>query len=208
MILMPINSWTSFKTTVLLSKGLGIQFSEYSDRYEVYAAEAGTFTWSICILKDGGSDVTDFETNYKSKANKSVLQQSPPFAAKVLPNGKKLYTRVHGIQASVSGAPDNIDFVIPYDNCKITGLEIIGGNTGDTISLKVLDTPTGTISGIADYMLNQFGFDVNVSKDFYKRDSAYDADLIKDMKIRIEYDSIATLPALVYINLIIHEVKD
>lgn len=156
-------------------------------------------------LSGSGSVQVDF---LKNTTPPNIAASNYPFASKVLPNGKKLYTRVHGIQISVSGAPDNIDFVIPYDNCKLTGLEIIGGNLGDTVNLKVLDTPTGTISGVADYTLNQFGFDVNISKDFYRRDSAYDADLIKDMKIRIEYDSIATLPVPVYINLILHEVKD
>lgn len=156
-------------------------------------------------LSGNGSAQVDF---LKNTVPPNIAASNYPFASKVLPNGKKLYTRVNGVQASVSGAPDNIDFVIPYDNCKLTGIEIIGGNAGDTVNLKVLDTPTGTVSGVANYMLNQFGFDVNVSKDYYKRDSAYDADLIKDMKIRIEYDSAAALPIPVYINFILHEVKD
>jgi hypothetical protein len=156
-------------------------------------------------LIGSGSAQVDF---LKNTTPPNIAASNYPFASKILPNGKKLYARVHGIQASVSGDAYTIDFVIPYNDCKLTGIEIIGGNTGDTINLKVLDTPAGTISGIADYMLNQFGFDVNVSKDFYERDSAYDADLIKDMKIRIEYDSASTLPIPVYINFILHEVKD
>ena len=154
------------------------------------------------------TNINDAIDYIKGNLPSLVKSSNQPFADKVLPNGKKLYTRVHGVSASVSGTPDNIDFVIPYDNCKLTGIEILNGLVGDTCNLKVLDTPTGTISGVANYMLNQFGFDVNVNKDFYKRESAYDADLRKDMKIRIEYESIAALPANVFVNFILHEVKD
>jgi hypothetical protein len=156
-------------------------------------------------LSGTGSDQVDF---LKNSTPPNIAASNYPFASKVLANGKKLYTRVHGVSASVSGAPDNIDFVVPYNNCKLTGIEIVGGNLGDTCNLKILDTPTGTISGVPDYVLNQFGFDVNVGKDYYKRESSYDADLIKDLKIRVEYDSAATLPIPVYINFILHEVKD
>lgn len=135
------------------------------------------------------------------------MQINLPFCSKELPDGRKLYLRVHGISGAVSGAPDNLDFTVPYDNCKLTGIEIIGGVIGDTCNLKVLDTPTGTVSGEANKVLNQSGFDVNVAKDYYKRECVYDADLIKDMKIRVEYDSIAALPVNVYINIILHEVK-
>ena len=137
-----------------------------------------------------------------------VSVKTSPFADKVLSNGKKLYTRVHGVSAEVSGAPDNITFTVPYTACKLTGIEIIGGALGDKVNLKILDSTTGTYTGSANYQLNQFGFDVNVAKDFYSRESAYDADLFLNMQIRVEYDSVAALPANVYINFILHEVKD
>lgn len=132
-----------------------------------------------------------------------------PFAAKVLPDGKKLYTRVHGVSSSVAGAPDNIDFLVPYNNCKLTGLEIINGELGDKVNLKILDTPTGTISGTPYAVLNQFGYNVCIASNYYERESPYDADLIKDLTIRLEYDAINTdlLPKTVYVNFVLHEVK-
>lgn len=157
------------------------------------------------IYKNSGAQAI----NYLLGTSQEVLVSSqPPFAAKTLPNGKKLYTRVHGVAASVSGAPDDIIFTVPYAACKLTGIEIIGGQIGDTVNLKVLDSTTGTYTGVANYQLNQFGYDVNVAKDFYSRESAYDADLFQGMQIKVEYDSVATLPANVYLNFILHEVKD
>lgn len=74
MIIMPVNTWTSFKTIVIDNKKLDIQFTESSDKYEVFASDAGAFVWNICLLKDSGDDVTDFETNYKDSSNKKIDQ--------------------------------------------------------------------------------------------------------------------------------------
>lgn len=160
----------------------------------------------------GNSDILDIATaiNFLKRAlpvyTKPMLY---PFADKKLPDGKKLFKRVHGVSAQVSGSPDNIDFVVPYNNCKITGVEIINGDFGDKVNFKVYDTPTGTLSGIPDLMLNQFGFNVNIRKEYHKDECNYDADLIKDMKIRVEFDAVTSdlLPKTVYINFILHEVK-
>ncbi len=199
--------WATFKS-VVTGQNLTFKYVTLDNNYYMYTENASPIACHVEITNPANSDQTDFETNLKSKGNRSEAVTIAPFADKVLPNGKRLYTRVHGIQASVSGAPDTIDFNIPYNNCKLTGIEILNGLTGDTCNLKVIDTPSGTISGVPNAVLNQFGFDVNVNKDYYKRESAYDADLIKDMKIRVEYDSIATLPANIYLNFILHEVKD
>lgn len=155
-------------------------------------------------------DINTAINTLKNNLPAQVNSSNQPFASKILSNGKKLFMRVHGIQAQVSGAPDNIDFTIPYTNCKITGIEILNGELGDKINFKVLDTASGTISGIPNYMLNQFGFDVRIGSALYKHESGYDADLIQGMVLRLEYDAITSdlLPKNVYINFILHEVKD
>jgi hypothetical protein len=167
------------------------------------------------IAKDdtGNNDIADIvlAINYlKNLTTPSVANINQPFASKILSDGKKLYTRIHGISATVSGAADNIDFSVPYNNCKITGIEIFNGELGDKINLKILDTPTGTISGVANYTLNQFGFNVYIDSAMYRYQSNYDADLIKDMVLRLEYDAITAdeSPKTVYVNIILHEVKD
>lgn len=149
----------------------------------------------------------DFLKNNLPKTVESTLY---PFAAKVLSNGKRLYTRIHGASQSVAGAPDNIDFTIPYASCKLTGIEIFNGEKGDKVNFKVLDTSEGIISGIPNYVLNQFGFNVNIADGYYKFTSNYDADLIQNMKLRIEFDAITSdlLPKNIYVNFILHEVVD
>jgi hypothetical protein len=65
---MDIALWSDFKS-LIASKALMIQYSDLGDKYDIYAPEAQTFLWHTFLSKDGGTDVTDFETNYKAKAN-------------------------------------------------------------------------------------------------------------------------------------------
>lgn len=124
------------------------------------------------------------------------------FREKVI-DGKKLFRRKHGLELDLS-LQNYVEFNIPYACCKINEVEIINPLSDDKINFKVLDTPTGTISTVPNLMLNQFGFDVNLPDGQMYRDiSSYDADLIGDMKIRIEYTSTRT--DKVYFNIVLHE---
>lgn len=196
-------NWPDFKNLINNTQA-SIFHVETSNSYKIFLNLNGLIVTCI-IAKD---EATEFETSYKSISNKNNANViNSPFAMKAA-GTKKFFMRIHGVSAEVQSAPNNIDFVVPYNTCKITGVEIVGGELGDKVNLKVLDTPTGTISGIANHILNQFGYNVNLSKDYYKYESAYDADLIKDMKIRIEYDAKDELsPKTVYINFILHELK-
>ena len=158
---------------------------------------------------DGTTDIIDINDaiNFlKNNLTPEVSSTSYPFASKILPDGKKLFGRAHGKTFVLNSGANVLDFDIPYANCKITGVEIIGGEVGDTLDFFVLDDSLGTYSTIPDYPLNQFGFDVGISKDFYKRESVYDADLYYNMCISIAYYSQSA--KTVYINYILHEVKD
>lgn len=128
----------------------------------------------------------------------------PPFASKTV-GTLKLYTRTHGQRFDLVQGSNNLDFVIPYAQCKFNGLELTGAQEGDKVTLQVLDTPTGTISGVPNYLLNTFGTDVNVAKDFYSRESKYDADMIQNLKIRLVYNSISAKN--IGVNYMLHELK-
>lgn len=127
-----------------------------------------------------------------------------PFAAKTI-GTKKLFKRVNGIQSAVIIGSTDIIFTVAYAWCKITGLELIGSETLDRVSLYILDSSTGTYSTIANGMLNQFGFNVNVAKDYYNHTSEYDADLYQNMQIKVSYTSISA--KTIGINFILNEVK-
>lgn len=132
------------------------------------------------------------------------LQQ--PFSSKQLIDGKKLYSRVTGKSFYVVTGTNTLEYTITHSQVKFNELEILCGDLGETVNLKILDTSTGAYSTIPNYMFNQFGFDVNIAKDYYHRASSYDADLYVGMRIVIEYTSLSNKN--ICINYIIHEVKD
>ena len=164
------------------------------------------------------TDISQAIDIIKGLIPKQVENIQQPFAAKRLPNGKKLYRRIHGITTNVDDIEVTLDFTVPYTACKILGLQILNGKLGDKANFKVLDTVDGLVQqsmGVpAQYItphlqLNQFGFDVYIEPGIAKYPSKYDADLIAGMVLRIEYDAIdELLPRTVYINYDLHEVKD
>ena len=80
--------------------------------------------------------------------------------------------------------------------------------TGDAApDFEVYDTPNGDISGYPDVKLNQFGFNVYMPNDICSCSSIYDADLIKDMKIRVVYTNNTASDVEIGINLMLHEVR-
>lgn len=136
-----------------------------------------------------------------------VVQSIPapaPFAAKTI-GTKKLYKRVTGIQASVIAGITDVLFTIPYSWAKITGIEIVGGAILDKISLFVLDSAAGNYTGSANATLNQFGFNVNVNKDYYINTSEFDADLYLNMQIKVSYNT--PVAKTIGLNFILNEVK-
>jgi hypothetical protein len=127
-----------------------------------------------CKLRSDTADYTDYTTNYQSAANPSMTNQDgvpvyhlSAFADKKLPNGKKIYKRVHGQSAGVSTTQSSHKFVIPYTECKITAVEIVGAEKGDFVDFKIL-APN-------DAQLNQFGFNVYLAADFHEEVSNYEA---------------------------------
>lgn len=202
-------SWFDLKTFIDQRKVI-CQWASLNGSYHVYASDSG-FGLSCLLSQDGSAaaDVLDFETNYKAAGNKSpaqglVITATPAFAAKTI-GTKKLYKRVHGIKQALTVGINTILFTIPYPWVKITDLEIVGGETLDDVSLCVLDTATGTYSTVANSMLDQFGFSVNVASGCYRYTSEFDADFYQNMQIKIVYNSISAKN--VGINFILNEVK-
>ena len=121
-------------------------------------------------------------------------------------NAKRLFKRFHGQKFAVEQGGNVLDFIVPYEMCKISSVEIIGGTSLDTASLEVLDTEAGTISGVSNAKLGQFAFDVNISQGFSAAESSYCTDLIQGLIIRITYTS--STNKTIGINYVLHEEKD
>ena len=137
-----------------------------------------------------------------------VVQEvaSAPFAAKVLSDGRKLFKRVHGVFGNVpANSTADIDFIVPYTQAKINGLEILGASHGDSANFLVLDSAMGMITTVPFYQLNQFGFDVCMRKDFHVEESQYDADVYGGMVLRLQFTNSTNDNKSVGANFILHE---
>lgn len=153
-------------------------------------------------------DRADYENNFSSTSNSKLgnYYSREPFATKVLKDGTKLFRRKHGYEIEVPANSSGVlEANVEYARCKINKLEIIDANPLDEIDLIILDTPTGLISSIPDYPLNQFGFSVKVSSLLYSDKSDYDAELLKDMKVKVVYRNKTNVSKKVGINVTFHE---
>ena len=215
-------NWSDFKT-VLNARTVSPQCIVVGENYWIKLIDGAFEVECLIPTNPELSDTSEFLASYQANCNKALMppvtitsQPIPPaFNAKtVTVNGSKksLFKRHTGIQAQVYAAqPTNIFFTIPYNSCKMTGASIIGGEILDTIDLFVLDTDTNTYSQAPvnivgpNFKLNQFGFNVNVAKDFFQNSSQYDADLYIGMKIKVVYSSKSD--KTIGINIDLHEVK-
>lgn len=145
----------------------------------------------------------------KRDAKGEITSLPAPFKAKATELGS-LFRRKHGFKFDapiLAGQSATIDLVVPYNYVKINELELIECNKGDAIDMIVHDTPTGAISGYPNVALNQFGFNVYITDGHYKDVSDYDADLIKDMVIKITYKNNSLEPITPMGNITWHEIK-
>jgi hypothetical protein len=194
--------WTVLKSFVD-SRSLSIQFIEADDRYFLWAFDGPMFI-SCQVMKDGGADVTAFEASYKAAGNRQPSLATTAFSSKVF-GTKKLFARNTGFQQALAVGANIVNYTATYPWCKILGVEVVGGETGDYADFRVYDTPAGTYSGVPNLLLNQFAYSVNIPKDYYQRVSQFDADLYAGMIIRIDYTSVSA--KTVGFNLVMNEVK-
>lgn len=201
--------------------GKSIQAGEY---YLIPANMEIAFSMADALITDiGNQDVIMSTTNdagghlsinagidfLKGDLTQQVDAQTYPFGSKVLKDGSRLFRRVRGLSASIDNAPKNIDFVVPFTKCKITGLQILAAKLGDRATFQVLDTSSGVISGVPNAVLNTFGQDVYLAPDQADYPSKYDADLIQGMTLRIVFDAVDQVlnpPRVIYVNYDLHEV--
>ena len=146
---------------------------------------------------------------------KVTVNAQPAFADKILPDGRSLFRRKHGIRQEVPARIDvntpsvtAIRFSVPYVAAKIDEVEIVNCTAQDTVDLKVLDSETGAYTTIPNYLLNQFGFDVNLSDIYYTDTSNYDAELNLGMQIEVTYKNYEADIKQIGVNFVLHEAKE
>ena len=210
-------NWMDFKMNLSSRKG-SIQYYIEGIYYRIFFID-GQIEFNTTIEQDDpkSTDQIDFEDNYmlvcnyKSKDAKTVTSA---FASKsITMNGmdKSLFKRIHGVSIDIpAGTTGFLEFTIPYMSSKFTGANIFGADLKDTVDFFVLDTATNTYSGAPGsfYVLNQFGFDVEMPPGgIYENTSNYDADLYQGMIVSCAFKNNGTVSKYISMNLWIHEVK-
>lgn len=186
----------------------GLKYHHTSRGNSIKAVAVDEVVSYECIIK--GDDKVDFETNHLAGSNKrhtgadgKPIIKTTPFADK-----SQLFFRGRGIKQTITAnSTENITYVIPYDKCKLNGIELLNGNDGDTVNFKVLDSTTGTYTTIPNYLLNQFGFDWNVAASGTTKVLPYDADLFLNMQISVEYTNNSNSDTEIAVNIDLHEDK-
>lgn len=200
-----MTTWPYLKQ-IIVSKGLSPQYVESEECYFIKAYDGNILISECVIIKSLHKyDKEDFEANFKTNSNKPSCVTVTSAASKTLPDGKKVYKRVVGVRASCVTGPNDIIWAMPFNWVKFMGIEVAGCEVGDYMSLYILDTQTGTMSTIPNYVLNQFGFDANMPKDFYKHQSEFDADLTLGLQVKIVYHSVSD--KAIGVNFVMNEVK-
>jgi hypothetical protein len=104
-------SWSVMKS-VVTPKGISIQFLDLGDAYELMAFD-GAFLVTCNLPKDGGTDVTDFETNFKAKGNFRLDQRdsdgAPLARVKQAPTGWTYQLRGFDFITSTLSSLNNLD---------------------------------------------------------------------------------------------------
>ncbi|MEY2859130.1 MAG: hypothetical protein RLZZ74_3443 [Cyanobacteriota bacterium] len=193
--------WSDFKSFVD-SRSISIQWVDIDSNYFLYATD-DAFQLDCIIPKDGSAEL-EFETSYKSKGNIVTPQINSAFSSKNL-GSKKLFARNTGKQFMLGPGPNDLIYTATFPWVKMIGLECIGAESLDYGELRVYDSAAGTYSGVPNLLLNQFGYTLNIAKDFYKRESPFDADLYAGMVLKITYTSMSS--KTIGINYIMNEVK-
>jgi hypothetical protein len=134
----------------------------------------------------------------------TTLPAAPAFATNAF-GAKNLYMAMTGVQQSLTVGSNTITFTVPYAQVEISGVGLIGCEALDVVSFSVLDSTTGTYSGHANTVLNQFGYNVNLPADQYEYECAYTSTLYQNMQIQLTYTSVSA--KTIGINFILNQVK-
>ena len=136
-------------------------------------------------------------------------------ASKTTVEGYSLFKRCHGMGTLTLDPEESghFEFQIGYDWAKLEGIQIVGQGFGIIADLYIEDDDEGTYtlaqSGLAvpRAILNQFGFDVALPKDFCEKKSTFDADLFYGMWVVLQVTNTSPEIQTLWANIEINEVR-
>ena len=202
-------SWTEIKTNI---NNLGMDLRYVStDKFYYIKASDGVFYLHCDILKNNSADQIDFESNYKTGANKPLSAQD--ISGIRDPNGMR--ARLIGTHKATAtkDSTTNHDWKIPQlswlginKNSYFDGIEYLAmdAKAGDGMTLQVVDkdgvgVTLGWYSQAAFdtmgnlHVVEEFGTEWGVVPDVKTDIKLYKAMLIPGLYLRIKYISTSTV---------------
>ena len=180
----------------------------------------------MCLLEVNAHNEHELRTYIKFNADEIALMReselipynkidyvtqstSNAFANKKTREGNSLFKRIHGMGSLELDAGETGDFEleIGYDWVKLEALELIGQTGAITCDLFILDDETGSYSTVPKYMLNQFGFDIEIPLEHYRSTSQYDADLYRGMFVLLQVTNTSVFTQNIRANIELNEVR-
>lgn len=205
-------NWEPFKNISTL-KSLGVHGTEDDENYYLYLVDGPLIFECILAKANTNAHLEDFETNYKPIWNKKIsvaIESFPPFASRLL-GEQQMFKQIRGISQACTQGQNTIVWENPYPQAKLMATEVVGAEIGDTCDVFVLDRDGENellppLFGVANAVLKQFGYSVNVPEKFYRHRSEFPTDIYQGMQIKYVYNSLTA--KTIRINLILNEVTD
>lgn len=208
-------SYSQWKS-LITSKGLLPQYVDLVSSYDLFAIEANV-SWEVSLMKDGGNDVTDFETNIKPTANSPLEYRSTDGLLKVasamFSDTKSFWVDGTATQADIAAGTTVYIKKHFADEFTISGVDArwFSANWGDYVSFQVGfytnpadETTFQVVQQFADhYMVYQDGsrlFDVPTVKVIPSTVTIGGNTF--DLYIRVTCVNAGTNPSKVIINLV------
>lgn len=194
--------WTSFKA-VVDSHILSIQYVDTNSQFYHLSAPYNNLTISCQVFKDGGSDVTDFETNYKmTKCNLLIPAKTSALSE---PNGFRFRGRRTHI-GSLTNETKLFDYVFVED-LHMTGamVKCLGTDWQDYIKFSI-HIPVGHVMNPTETEIEADAFSQQwaVSDDLQMIE-VYKAKIYTGFIARAAYTTVSASEVNFWINLFLHK---
>lgn len=184
----------------------GDLISIYNSRLSLYEVFEENYT-NVRDINNGSFssalEVKGYLDSIFTSNSQIKITSSPAFADKA-----QFFFRGTGVKTICpAGQTTQIKITSAYPKAKFNGATIMYGQDGDVCNLKVLDSDTGTYTTVPNYLLNQFGFNWNITKEPMKEKLPYDADIFLGMQLVVEYTNNGSSDIEVGVNFYLHEDK-
>lgn len=199
--------YTTFWSLVL-SKNLLPQYMDSGSSYLIFAIE-DSISWESNMLKDGGQNQIDFETNRMSSCNQPLEYRSvdglPKYASAMFVNNLDYWVDgSNGILTTASGQTGYIKTNFS-DNFQLNGVDIhwVGANLGDYVNFEVGVYSNNDTSSESNFIkIAQFANQYRVLNDGTK---TFDVDTVKT--VPATYNNLTVYIRTTYVNVGVNSVN-